>query len=604
MSLSESYPDIRPVWMNDYANAGVIDPRCSFTRSDSTPSNVHYWSNEDHVSSENLIPKSDPSQSWQKIRTLRTTSGSFLNGSDSHLVSESSETGAHYIAPNTGVGNSTDFTSGTEYTAVLYAKSGTDDILQLAFPSSRFGTNVYANYDLSNASTTPVTGSGATATITELGSGWVKLTLVGTCTSSGIALGFVVGFVQNDINGARLPSYVGDTASNVYIWEGNVSSVGQKFLVETDGQIHREYAATLKPVAYSGQPRFEYEPTGDRSAKGLLIEGQSQNLLGSSEDFSTSWQIINATKELAAIAPNGSLNAIAFREGTNSDQKRLLRYFGNVGPSVTISVYAKLLGNTRRLVIREANATARTDWFDLASGTSGGGAIEAVGNGWYRCSLSFTSSSTPMAAGFYIVPADGTSYTQSEFAGDGYSGLLLAHPQAENQLFASSYIQTPSGVSSSTRTRDQLSVATADIGFEGGPLSLFCEGTAQNENTGGGKALLGVYKNDDNRMAIWTRRNNNRIGFVEGGGVAGNLNESSSYDGKTALSLTTDSFSGSINGRTVLTDTSQPLPDLDGATVYVGNLDSGTAYQINGHIKRVALYSEALTDTELQSLTS
>ena len=55
MSLSDNYPDIRSVWMNDYANAGVIDPRCVFTRNDSTPSNVHYWSSEDHLSSENLL---------------------------------------------------------------------------------------------------------------------------------------------------------------------------------------------------------------------------------------------------------------------------------------------------------------------------------------------------------------------------------------------------------------------------------------------------------------------------------------------------------------------------------------------------------------------
>jgi len=188
--------------------------------------------------------------------------------------------------------------------------------------------------------------------------------------------------------------------------------------------------------------------------------------------------------------------------------------------------------------------------------------------------------------------------------GDSYRGILLWGAQWEASSFASSLVDTGTSSSTATRAAESLSVATADIGYTGGPVSLFCEGTAQGENTGGGQVLLGVHKDDDNRIGVWTRRTNKRIALVSGGGVSSSLEESSWYDGKTALSLTTDSLSGSINGRTVLTDTSQPLPDLNGATVYVGNLDSGTAYQMNGHVKRVALYGEALSDENLVSLTS
>jgi hypothetical protein len=37
--------------------------------------------------------------------------------------------------------------------------------------------------------------------------------------------------------------------------------------------------------------------------------------------------------------------------------------------------------------------------------------------------------------------------------------------------------------------------------------------------------------------------------------------------------------------------------------MYIGD-DSNGGNSIDGHIKRVAIFSEALTDTELQSLTS
>ncbi len=603
MSLSDNYPDIRPVWMNDYANAGVIDPRCSFARSDSTPSNVHYWSSEDHLSSENLFKYSnDLSTGWLEDNVTFTGGQTAPDGgSDAYTITENSATNEHRFYPNAAIatdGGTTTFSGyfkyiGRQWIVVKLNDGSTDRRVWFDIQNGVVGT----------------TNTGITASITASGGGYYKV--VATIATSSTSYFPLVGGASAD----NVYVYAGSGADAFYVWglqyNHNVGSV----LSETSGQIHREYAATLKSVAHSGQPRFEYEPTGDRSAKGLLIEGQSSNLIGSSEDFSTSWQLLNATKSLEAIAPNGALNAIAFREGTNSLEKRLLRYYGASSGDATISVYAKLLGNARRLVIREANASAQYATFDLVTGTkvSGLGSIESVGNGWFRCQLNLSTNGTLQAAGFYIVPADG-NYGNREYAGDGYSGLLLAHPQAENQSWASSYIQTPSGVSSSTRTADSLSVATADIGYTGGPVSVVGE-VRFNEATASSVQYLMHLSNGTGDDAIMVSRRNsggyaNKLqGYIESDNVdQGSIYLSSSTvtnntNYKWAISVDTNDFKADLNGLgNGTSDAGVTLPK-SASTLKIGAfLNSGS--ELDGHIKRVALYSEALTDTELQSLTS
>ncbi len=49
------------------------------------------------------------------------------------------------------------------------------------------------------------------------------------------------------------------------------------------------------------------------------------------------------------------------------------------------------------------------------------------------------------------------------------------------------------------------------------------------------------------------------------------------------------------------TDTSNALPLI--TDLHIGSNQAGAAV-LNGHVKRVALYSEALSDTNLQALTS
>jgi len=322
------------------------------------------------------------------------------------------------------------------------------------------------------------------------------------------------------------------------------------------------------------------------------------------------------TRELAAVGPDGTLSAFAFREETNSNQKRLLRGYTAGGGNVTISVYAKLLGNTRRLVIREVGVTGLYAVFDLATSTkvSGNGSIESVGNGWHRCQLNLSSTSTGHVAGIYLVPADsaGTNYSDSAYAGDGYSGLLLAMPQAEDQSFASSYISTGTSGSTATRTAESLSVATADIpGFSEGAGTVVYEtggvasATAANQlawslfssTTANSYTMAGVNVNGptDTSVRVYVRTPDGAQAFFNTGTVA----VGDSY--KMACRYELDNVAASLNGGAIVSDTSGTVPvGID--TLWIGQRDG--ANHLNSNIKRIALYNEALSDTNLQALTS
>ena len=615
-NFSSTYPSTRPVFNADFSNAGRLDSRITFSRSDTpptyaAPSAVHYWSNEKHLSSENLIPNSNTNAAWQTFDVTKSVSGSFLDGSDSLLVSETANTAIHYISPNVGAGNSTSFVSGTEYTAVMYAKAGTDNIIQVGMTSGAFGANAYANYDLSNAATPPVTGSSATATITALGSDWVKLTLTATATSSATGTGMFVAFTDNNINAGRAPGYAGDTAANVYLWEGNVSSTGQKHLVETNGQIHREYAPTLKSVSTAGQPRFEYSPTDSASeaigsSRGLLIEGSSTQLLTYSSDMSNvAWTKIGVTASAEAIGPDGTLSAVAVREDTGTSSHFIRQSVTLNGTAATFSVYAKILGNARRLVIREDAQTGSAAVFDLTTGTvasevaGGTGTITPVGNGWYRCTMLCAPSSGSRLCSFWVVSNTALNYETT--TGDGYSGLLLAMPQAEQQSWASSWISSTS--STVSRASDSAAMVDANL-FDTGSGAIICElGPVAGTVYPTAFALT-----DSSTQNIVRCQGNNgatQMSLVvnsDNSGVATITQSFTPTGTKLAVSYDTNSFKLCTDGGTVGSDTAGQVPEGLNRLEIGG--DTYSSSSLSGHVKRIALYGEALSDTNLQALTS
>ena len=604
MSLSDNYPDIRPLWMNDYANAGVIDPRCSFARSDSTPSNVHYWSDEDHLSSENLLTYSNPNNAaWNESNgaAVTTNAAAAPDGTTtaSSIIEDSANSQHRTFA-------SINATSGQVYTLVAYLKGNGRTIAQVV-TSGAVSSNV--EFDLSSSGTaTTRSGSPANSSISQIGStGWYKCSFQVTAGST--ATLYLNVYLCDSANSN---SYTGDGSSGVYAWGLNLATTGQLVHEDTSGQIHREYAATLKSVASSGQPRFEYEPTGDREARGLLIESSSSNLVTRSEEFN-SWTTGNASiQSNAAVAPDGTLSADTLTEAaeTSPTTNSHYVYSANITPaastSYTFSVYLKAAGRNNALLYTNIGGVSVNSIFNLSNGTvtyTGGSvtnAISPAGNGYYRCSITWTTNSTAAGNVRVYTCSDDTTF---DYTGNGYGSVICWGAQVEASKFSSSYISTNS--SASSRTQDSLNVATADIGYTGGPVSVVAEFDIDEAAPVGsgvvrrfavaqlGGTEFGLYQATYGGAAL--------LGIAGGSLVTGSSLTAGAN--KAAMSYDTNDVAICANGGSVTTDTSQELVDASGLNFYVGG-ETGGASALNGHIKRVALYSEALTDTELQSLTS
>ena len=121
--------------------------------------------------------------------------------------------------------------------------------------------------------------------------------------------------------------------------------------------------------------------------------------------------------------------------------------------TVTRSVYAKQ-GERNEFMILETNNSANC-WFDLESGIVGteynaSGKIEALSNGWYRCSMTSTVDATYSLMRIYL----GSGSENSSYQGDGTSGIYIAYAQLEEQASATSLMLPVTEGSTTSRVAD------------------------------------------------------------------------------------------------------------------------------------------------------
>lgn len=159
------------------------------------------------------------------------------------------------------------------------------------------------------------------------------------------------------------------------------------------------------------------------------IKWAPHNLLSASEQFDASaWTKQNGTISANVIAaPNGTTTADAFYETTTNSAHYVDRGAITVvvGETYTRSVYLKHLGR-QWIALDMYDGAAKYTYFDILNGVVGTSAagntasIESLGNGWFRCTITRTMTTTSLYVGILTAQADGGSVT---FVGDVTKGF-------------------------------------------------------------------------------------------------------------------------------------------------------------------------------------
>ena len=170
---------------------------------------------------------------------------------------------------------------------------------------------------------------------------------------------------------------------------------------------------------------------------------QSQTLDNASWTKTRSSITANST-----TAPDSTSTADSFVEdATASNTHQMLQSISfTAGTEYTFSIYAKKNSREHLRLVFPSAAFSLTPFctFDLNLGTMATpsdctSAIESVGSGWYRCSITATADITSSGN---IILRLGTSLTTVSYSGDGTSNLYLWGAQVEAYPSATAYIAT------------------------------------------------------------------------------------------------------------------------------------------------------------------
>ena len=471
-------------------------------------------------------------------------------------------------------------------TLSVYAKKGATDWMYFRADEV---TYIYeASFDLATGAV-GATANLISSSISDAGGGWWRCSLTFNATGAGASV------VRMYPSNADTSAGASGTSGSLYI---------QDFQLE-DGLVSTPYIATTTIAVSEGpvanMPRLNSVAGGCPS---LLLEPQRTNLITQSEYIGSSyWDKKTSTVTGGHISPIGQLNAYKVVEGSLDGLQWIeSSQVSTAAGDLTLSLYVKSAERTK-IGIRDGISGAYAT-FDLSLGTvldnSAGtdGGVESLPNGYYRLTLTITSGTSIFYA-LYILSDTYVSGAPSDhtYQGDGTSGIYIYGAQAEEGSYATSYI--PTYGTATTRAGDSLLDGGNSDVFNDSEGVLFIKSSAIAADSTN-KVITISDGTTANRVQIYYNSSNNIIG-----GVAGQA--SISYSGditettKIAFKYKANDFALWVNGVEIGTDNVGSAPSgLNQIDFHNGA--SGSPFY--GNMKQLIYFNEALTDTELATLTT
>ena len=415
-------------------------------------------------------------------------------------------------------------------------------------------------------------------------------------------------FIGGQSNGTNITA----TGSYTYIFDTtNVDSLGFNANSSFAGSV-----TNISVVEVQGdRPRLSYDITNGVVEKQphLLLEPSSTNLVTFSEDYTQSvWTKENITvTSNAVISPDGTKNASILTDTSTNGQHRITTsaLFSADGNNRVFSVFVKK-GTSRYCAFNHVSAfsssvnTVIFD-FDTASYVATGTTTyidelftpKHYGNGWYK--IAFRSDINSSAYNrLSIGLSNGTSYIDASYAGTGAT-VFVWGGQVEQQSYCTSYI--PTAGTTITRAAETCNNSKPSVNSTEGVL--YAE-IARPVND----SVIRSIALSDNSLSdvVLIQYYNNNIGVVvKVGSAAQAVFAVSNTDlnlNKIAISWAVNNFKVYVNGSLAGTDTS-------GSTFSAGILttlsfdNGGGSEDYYGKVKGLAVYNEALSESQLMQLT-
>ena len=413
-----------------------------------------------------------------------------------------------------------------------------------------------------------------------------------------------------------------DKASLVHIPSGYKNGTLYNVLPnDADGDFDFTRASTATRVnkdglietVATGTPRLDY-PLLDgvvQDCPALLLEPSRKNEVTYSEDFSKLSSVSNLTITInQAISPDGSLTASSIIDNATLGVHRTFTVYSTTIPTstaVTHYVFAKKKEHKWFQLSTGGNTNDRWANFDLENGIIGNSSASAnaeindYGNGWYRCSIQATSTATNASmAGLLTLTNNEDVTSRSPSYSGSVGGVYVWGLQIEQGSYATSYI--PTSGSSVTRSADVCNGAEADFNSSEGVLYANVSALADDDTTR--RLSISDGTNDDRVLIGYS--SSDRLQYVVSGGGTVFVNKLITVSDitlptKTAFKYKLNDCAVWINGFEVDTDTSASMP----STLNTLNFDQANGTEdFYGKTKEVIAFNEALSDTELEALTS
>jgi hypothetical protein len=602
LRIDHDLSNISPSLLLDFANTEALDPRITFTRASTA---TFYDGRTTAKAEENLLVQSqDFTAAGWGVAGASTTANT--------TAAPDGTTTADTLTENTSNSSHEIFRIFSGTSGLVYAWSGyvkANGRTRVRFRCQATSVVYDVNYDLTAVTTTNIAGTG-TATITDVGNGWYRITAIATATASGNAY-----WQLNLLDASSNLTYTGNGTSGVFLWGAQLEqrSAVSAYTPTTTAPI-TNYIPALR-TAQAGQARFDHAPLTGESL-GLLIEEQRTNLITYSDDFANAaWSKTRSSiTSNTIVAPDGTLTGDKLVEDSSTNSHHIVQFMPSCisGTAYTFSLHLKAAERSFAIFTFSAASSVFNGaavYFNLSAGTvgtTGAGitaSIQSVGNGWYRCSATQTAAAT--ASGAVVVgtaTADGTN----SYTGNGFAGLYIWGNQQEAGAFATSYI--PTVASQVTRSSDAASMTGTNFSSwynadEGTLYADFASPSGVNAYVATMTTVAGV-RNSGSFILNRTTANGAFVFGRTAGGVnydTGTTFASGVLAGKIAGAYTTTIAKGSANGSSVLSSSATNIPQFN--FLYIGSsIDFGG--NINGTMKKLAFYPKSLPNAELVEMTS